>query len=149
MLHDMAADAPGWIARLDSWLAGRISTGYVGCLVAIELLIVVWTFIPGWARTMSVAAGILHSLAAWVVVQGLGDLTTGQATDPNTGPLLVLLGVATYAAGRSQPFRPGQRGIRHAAACATFHHAETRARRPSAEPPATVLGQLIAHREGW
>jgi hypothetical protein len=59
---------------------------------------------------MSIAAGILLSLTAWVVVQGLGDLTTGQATDPTAGPLLVLLGVAAYAAGRSQPFTPGQRG---------------------------------------
>ncbi len=104
MLRDMASDAPGWIARLDNWLAGRtISTGYVGALVAIELLIVIWVFIPGPARTISVTAGIVLSLAAWVVVQGLGDLTTGQATDPNTGPLLVLLGLAAYAAGRAQP----------------------------------------------
>lgn len=106
MLRDMASDAPGWIARFDNWLAGRtISSGYVAALVAIELLILIWALIPGRARTISIAAGILLCLAAWLVVQGLGDLTTGQATDPNTGPLLVLIGLAAYAAGRDQPAR--------------------------------------------
>ena len=52
-----------------------------------------------------VATGVLDAahlmsrhlaLAVWVTTQGAGGLTTGQATDPNTGPLLVLLSAALY-----------------------------------------------------
>lgn len=37
------------------------------------------------------------SLAFWVVGQSLGGYFTGLATDPNSGPLFVLLGFAILA----------------------------------------------------
>ena len=46
------------------------------------------------------------ALAAWVVGQGLGLLTSGSATDPNTGPLLVLCGVALLGVGTRVPAAP-------------------------------------------
>ena len=120
MLRDVAGDAPGWIARFDRYLAGLpISSGYVAALVAVELLIVTWTFIPGRARTISVVAGIVLSLAGWLVVQGLGDLTTGRATDPNSGPLLVLLGLAAYSAGCRHPSRSVTLGTSPSSSMAT------------------------------
>ncbi len=45
-------------------------------------------------RTLAISCGIIMSLAFWVVGQSLGGYYTGVATDPNSGPLFVLLGLA-------------------------------------------------------
>jgi hypothetical protein len=44
---------------------------------------------------VAVVAAIVVSLLLWLIGQDLGELFTGGATDPNTGPLLVLLAL-TY-----------------------------------------------------
>jgi hypothetical protein len=49
-----------------------------------------------WRNTAAML-GIAFALAIWVTAEGLGSLTTGQATDPNSGPLLVLLSAALRA----------------------------------------------------
>ena len=51
-------------------------------------------------RVGAVGAGCGLALVAWVVGQSLGQLGSGQATDPNAAPLVTLLGlVALSAAG--------------------------------------------------
>jgi hypothetical protein len=95
MFRDAATDNGGWIGRLDRHLAQlHISNSLVALLIAIELLVALWALIPGRARQLSVITGCLIATSAWVAVQGLGDLTSGQATDPNSGPLIVLLALA-------------------------------------------------------
>jgi hypothetical protein len=42
-------------------------------------------------RGVQIALGLL-----WLIGQSLGGLTTGEATDPNIGPLLVLLAAALW-----------------------------------------------------
>ena len=44
----------------------------------------------------ALAAGIAVSLAVWVVGQDLGGILTGSGTDPNAGPLFVLLAMALW-----------------------------------------------------
>ncbi len=39
---------------------------------------------------------VLVALVIWVFGENFGGLLTGQATDPNTGPLLILLAVAYW-----------------------------------------------------
>lgn len=56
-----------------------------------------------------IAIGVATALASWFVGQAFGGLTTGQATDPNIGPLFVLLAYASRPATRgaaSSPVRP-------------------------------------------
>jgi hypothetical protein len=48
------------------------------------------------ARTFLVIAIVLN-LAYWVLGQGLGGIFAGGATDPNAGPLFVLLAASLYA----------------------------------------------------
>jgi hypothetical protein len=99
MFHDAALDNSGWIARVDAHLSRlQVSNGLVAALIAAELLIALWALIPGRARQLSVVAGSVLAALAWLLVQGLGDLTSGQATDPNTGPLILLLGLAVLGA---------------------------------------------------
>jgi hypothetical protein len=50
--------------------------------------------------------GILLSLAIWVLGQDLGQLYSGQSTDPNSAPLIVLMGVALLARSRKRETAP-------------------------------------------
>ena len=50
---------------------------------------------PAWRRT-ALAAGIAAAVLCGVFGQDLGGLLTGQATDPGTAPLFVLLALALW-----------------------------------------------------
>ena len=45
-------------------------------------------------RTAAAAVGALAAIAFWVLGQNIGQMYSGQATDPNTGPLIVLMALA-------------------------------------------------------
>lgn len=104
---DAGSDAGGWIGRLDAHLAHQnISNYVVAAIIASFVLIAMWSLVPGRWRQVSALAGITIALASWLLLQGLGDLTTGSATDPNTGPLMLLLGLAVLGA-QSAPWSEG------------------------------------------
>ena len=100
--------APGWLYRLDFTLARLIGHGpdavVIGLaavealigLIALARLLPLGVLHRLW--TPSCWLGIVIALAFWFVGQGLGGFTAGQATDPGTGPLLALAGVAALAA---------------------------------------------------
>lgn len=50
-----------------------------------------------WHAETFLWLSIYLNLAYWIFGQGLGGLATGSATDPNSGPLLILLACALYA----------------------------------------------------
>jgi hypothetical protein len=84
-----------WLASLQTSLAG--TTKGHGEAIAVVLAILslaiaagVWT---QWRRE-ALLLGVLLSVAYWAFGQSLGGLTTGKATDPNAGPLFVLLAFA-------------------------------------------------------
>jgi hypothetical protein len=95
----VANGSPSWLAGLQSSLAGWIThhgTLSVVLLAAAEALIGLAVL---YRRTLAVAvaAGLLLALAIWVIAQNFGALYTGQATDPNTAPLVMLMAVALLA----------------------------------------------------
>jgi hypothetical protein len=51
-------------------------------------------------RVAGVAVGFVLALAIWVIGQDFGLLFSGQATDPNTAPLLALMAVAILGGNR-------------------------------------------------
>jgi hypothetical protein len=93
---------PGWLAGLDngiaSW-AAQHSLLVVILLVAAMYLIGVGAL---WRRTRvpAVAVGLVLTVAFWWLGQDLGMLWTGQATDPNSGPVLALMALALLAGSR-------------------------------------------------
>lgn len=97
MISGMADGAPGWLAPLQNhtahWLNSK-SFWTIAVLAAIQALIGLLVLFPGRARRVAVTAGIILSLVFWFVGQGLGQYYSGLATDPNTAPLFILLGVA-------------------------------------------------------
>jgi hypothetical protein len=93
--------APSWIAGIDHHLSVLdFPNSSAAILAALFLLVGLWVLVPGRARGISIGIGITIALVAWMLVQGFGDLTSGQATDPNSGPLIALLGCATLSASR-------------------------------------------------
>jgi hypothetical protein len=99
MFRAATGSVPSWIATTDGTI-GRASlpTWTAAAIIALTLMIALWSFVPGLCQRLSVGAGLIISLAGWSLIQGFGDLTSGQATDPNIGPLVVLLAVGVLAA---------------------------------------------------
>ena len=89
---------PGWLAGLNSQ-AGHLLAGHgalFGWLAAVIAIAVGWCVLrPAWRRT-ALAAGITVATLYGVFGQDLGGLLTGQATDPGTAPLFVLLALALW-----------------------------------------------------
>jgi hypothetical protein len=71
------------------------SKGYwfILLLALIELFVGVGVFLKGRTRKIVVIFGMVLSLIFWIIGQNLGNYYTGLATDPNTGPILILLGL--------------------------------------------------------
>jgi hypothetical protein len=117
---------PGWIAAIDSGasreLAGRGDT--VSFVLALVLAVIAAAiFFPAICRPVLVIAVAL-ALLIWVAGQDFGGILTGSGTDPNSGPVLVLLALAYW------PRRAASR-----------HHATVGARRHGLPRSARVLDE--------
>jgi hypothetical protein len=94
----MRTGEPGWLAAADraagDALLGRGAVASV--LLAAALAIIAGAVLrPSVTRPVLVACA-LWSLLIWVVPENFGGIGTGSATDPGTGPLLVLLALAYW-----------------------------------------------------
>jgi hypothetical protein len=99
-----AAGEPGWLAAPDRATAAAIgSHGAVVCVVLAVLFAAIAAGIlhPVTARP-ALAAAAIAGLVIWVTGENFGQILTGTATDPNTGPLLVLLAAAHWPRWRRQ-----------------------------------------------
>jgi len=87
--------ATGWLGRLDASVAGWTTNHgptVVGALVVVEALIGLGALYCR-SRGPTLVAGLLLALAIWVVGQNFGQLYSGQATDPNTAPIIALMAI--------------------------------------------------------
>jgi hypothetical protein len=80
--------------------ASRNGTLVVSGLAAAEFLVGV-TALSRRTRTWALAVGLVSSIAIWVIGQDLGQLYSGQATDPNSAPLIALMAVVLLARFRT------------------------------------------------
>jgi hypothetical protein len=97
--------APGWLADLHAGAWAALShSGEVPFITLVVLMALVGLAAlagPPW-RTAAAAAGALAAATFWVLGQNIGQLYSGQATDPNTGPLIILMALA-LAGTATQP----------------------------------------------
>jgi hypothetical protein len=100
-LKDAASGEPGWLAHLQLSVAHSVGNG--GGSVA--LVAAFLSFFVGVGpilfrrNAIFLVVGVAMALDFWVLGQAFGQIFTGMATDPDTGPLLVLLALAVYRAG--------------------------------------------------
>ena len=78
---------------MDNFIAARSQMGMSLAFHIIFATIGVAIFIPSAAR-LAVPLSIVAALSIWTVGENFGGILTGQATDPNTGPLLALMALA-------------------------------------------------------
>ncbi len=105
-----ASAAPGWLGNLDTSVGAWFTHhgGLLYALIAVEALIGLAALVPRTVR-FSAAAGVVLAAAIWLVPENFGQIPTGQATDPNSAPLIALMGVALVA-GSVGPARRGPIG---------------------------------------
>jgi hypothetical protein len=107
----MLTSVPSGIHPLDS-LRSSLASAAGGHGLIIALLLAALSAAIGiavaadWhARTFLIAAIVLN-LVYWVIPQGLGGIFAGGATDPNAGPLFVLLACAMLPLFERRAARP-------------------------------------------
>jgi hypothetical protein len=83
-----------WAASATSGIEVPLNLALVGIFLVLGLGLF---FAPPAQSKPWLIATIALSLVIWWFCQGLGMVLTGMATDPNSGPLLVLLAVACWA----------------------------------------------------
>lgn len=96
-------NTPGWLNELDRHTASFIlGKGFlfVLTLVLVQAAIGLFVLFSVKMRKVAIGGGIVLSLAFWFVGQSLGTYFSGLATDPNTAPLFILLGIAILGAQR-------------------------------------------------
>jgi hypothetical protein len=93
----MADGEPGWFSRFLTSLGNQFAhngTQTAWVLALLCLVVGIGPLVvrrPGWF----LAAGAALALVMWVAAQGLvGDVFSGSDTDPNTGPIVILLAAA-------------------------------------------------------
>jgi len=109
MISSMAAGEPGWIVSLDRH-AASILDGH-GLLTSVLLAVVlgviaVGIFLPPPGARAVVLLAVAVAVIIWIVGENFGGILAGSGTDPNTGPLLVLLAAAYWQAPRPSAVQP-------------------------------------------
>lgn len=137
--------APGWFGRVDSSVAGWITS--VG--VAVVVVLVVAEALIGLgalyrkSRGPAVAAGFVLALAIWVIGQDVGLLYTGQATDPNTALVVALMAVAILG---GLPALVGVRARKAGFGARAFGEGSAARPSPSMPVPASTLRSAVTRK---
>jgi hypothetical protein len=127
-LTAMAQGQPGWLTALPDHVA-RLVAGHdlaaSAVLATVLALVALVGLLPGsLVRTSRVllGLGILTAAGIWLIGEAAGALLSGTGTDPNTGPLLVLLALAYWPvrAARPAPVAEGESASATASAPAPF-----------------------------
>jgi hypothetical protein len=111
MITGMSDGEPGWIKTLNRGLAAPLAhhgTEWSIVLAVIFALVAIGVFSPKAVRP-ALAVAVVMGVVIWLA-EDFGEITTGSATDVNSGPLLVLLAVCYWPAttlGRARSREPG------------------------------------------
>ena len=102
-LHDtisgMAAGEPGWLSSIDRFAAATVAQHGLAAAIVLAILLAViaaGVYLPAPAARATLVLAVVVAAAIWVFGEALGTIFTGGGTDPNSGPLLVLLALAYW-----------------------------------------------------
>jgi hypothetical protein len=107
MITDMESGEPGWLSALERGAASLVNgRGLAASIVLAAALVViaVGVYLPWPATKVTLVLAIVVAVVIWVFGEACGMILAGGATDPNSGPLLVLLAL-TYWPARTKAAR--------------------------------------------
>jgi hypothetical protein len=108
MIKGMAEASPHWLAKFQNSINGHThghGTTIAVLLAIVSAAIAIGVWIPA-LRWPALIAGIVISLAYWVLGQDLGGPFWAEgATDVNAGPLFVLLAVTLFPVAQTATAR--------------------------------------------
>lgn len=96
-LHDLVAaytGEPGWLAHIDrstESLLLRHGTTAAILLAVICVVVAVGVYLPDPVTKFTLVLGMVVFVVIWVATQDFGGILAGGATDPNSGPLVIIL----------------------------------------------------------
>jgi hypothetical protein len=99
MLSGMTGGEPAWLAAISQYGAALLADQGLAASVglgAILGLIAVGVYLPTSAARVTLTVAAVLAAAIWVAGQDLGGILTGSGTDPESGPLLILLVLAYW-----------------------------------------------------
>ncbi len=101
MIAGMESGEPGWLAALDRGAASLVAHQGLAASIALAIALVVvavGVYLPGPAARGTLVLAIVVAAVIWVFGEAFGGIIGGGATDPNSGPLLVLLALTYWPA---------------------------------------------------
>jgi hypothetical protein len=104
----MASGQPSWLAAADSGIGRLLShQGLTASIIlaAILVTIALGVYLPVPAVRAVLILAVIAAAALWIA-QGLGGVFSGSGTDPDSGPLLVLLAAAYWPARQATAASP-------------------------------------------
>ncbi len=96
-LHDLVAaytEQPGWLAHIDRATASMFlhhGTAAAILLGVVCSVVAVGVFLPPQFTKVTLVLGIVAFVFIWVASENFGGILAGGATDPNSGPLVIIL----------------------------------------------------------
>ena len=99
LLSGMTRAEPAWLAAIGHRSAAQLAhLGLAASVVlaALLILIAIGVYLPPSAARVALALAAVAAAAIWVAGQALGGILTGSGTDPESGPLLILLVLAYW-----------------------------------------------------
>ena len=99
MVAGMSAGEPRWIGALNRTAAALLDhhgIEFSVALAAVCAVIAASVFAPPQFFRPALIVAIVLATAIWIVAQDFGNIATGKATDPNSGPLLVLMALCYW-----------------------------------------------------
>ena len=99
MIAGMESGEPGWLSAIERGGASLVASQGLAASVVLAValaVIAVGVYLPRPFAKATVALAIVMALVIWVVAEAFGGILAGGGTDPNSGPLLVLLALAYW-----------------------------------------------------
>jgi hypothetical protein len=106
MIVSMTGGEPGWLTGLENHAAALLANQGLTASIALAaalIVVAVGVFLPPLPARGALILALVVAAFLWVFGEAFGQILTGGATDPNSGPLLALLALAYWplaSAGR-------------------------------------------------
>jgi hypothetical protein len=116
MIAGLESGEPGWLSAIERGGASLVANQGLAASVVLAValaVIAVGVYLPRPFARATLALAIVVALVIWVVAEAFGGILAGGGTDPNSGPLLVLLALA-YWPLRAAPASTGAVSARSA-----------------------------------